>query len=280
MSDSGEMTERRRFASLLGMRQARYFLFLLLLVGCVTTPSGKKAFIITSESDEAGLGSQAYQELLSKERISRNAKWNEILKRVGARLARVANKPGYKWEFTLIDSPEKNAFALPGGKVAFYTGILRVCQNEAGIATVMGHEIAHATARHGGQRMTTAFGLQLGLAGLNAILGGEEGSDQKKLLMAALGAGAQIGVMLPFSRSHESEADLIGLRYMAEAGYDPREAPRFWGRFASSGEPPEFLSTHPNSRGRQAALAADLPKVMPLYEVSPRYGLGETLSKY
>lgn len=234
--------------------------------------------MITSEGDEAKLGTQAFEEVLAKEKLSSNTQWNTILQRVGNRLAQVANKPDYQWRFVLLDSEQKNAFALPGGKVAFYTGILSVCENEAGIATVMGHEIAHATARHGGQRIATSFGVNLGMAGLSAILGGKSEGKDKQLLMLALGVGAQVGVMLPFSRTQEAEADEIGLRYMARAGYDPREAPRFWSRFAGKGGgTPEFLSTHPASSSRQKALQADLPAVMPLYEKSPRYGLGAKL---
>ncbi len=222
------------------------------------------------------MGEQAYSEVLKKERVSSNARWNEIVKRVGTRIAAAANKPEYKWEFKLIESKEQNAFCLPGGKVAIYTGILPVCQNEAALAAVMGHEVAHATARHGGQRISMALGTQIGLMGLSAILGGEE-TKEKGILLAALGLGSQVGVMLPFSRSNESEADEIGLVYMARAGYDPAEAPRFWDRFSqvSQGAPPEFLSTHPASSSRKAALESQLPKANALYSTSAKYGIGD-----
>jgi len=256
-----------------------FFAPLLVIFGCVTTPeTGRKAFIITSEAEENQLGLQAYKEVLSKEPLSSNARWNEILQRVGTRIAGAANKPEYKWEFRLIESKEKNAFCLPGGKVAVYTGILSVMKNEAGMAAVIGHEVAHATARHGGQRITMAFGTQLGLAALSAALGSGENSTSKQLLMGALGLGAQVGAVLPFSRANESEADEIGLIYAARAGYDPREASVFWGRFASEGgKVPTFLSTHPSSASRQAALQSQASKVMPYYDRSPKYGLGETL---
>lgn len=247
------------------------------IAACVTTPSGRKAFIVTSESEEMALGEQAYREMLSKERPSTNARWNAILQRVGARIAAAANKSEYQWEFRLIESKEQNAFALPGGKVAFYTGILPVCETEGGIAVVMGHEVAHATARHGGERISTALATQLGMAGIAAAMG-QKDSTEKRMVLAALGIGATVGILLPFSRSNEAEADEIGLVYSSTAGYDPREAPRFWGRFAGKGgSPPEFLSTHPNPGNRQQALTNQLPKVMPLYEKSPRYGLGEKL---
>lgn len=246
--------------------------------GCVKNPeTGKSAFILTSEAEENQLGEQAFGEVLRKERVSRDPRWNELLLRVGNRVSRAANKPNFKWEFVLIDSPQKNAFCLPGGKVAFYTGILSIAKNEAGIAAIMGHEVAHATSRHAGQRITVNLGAELGLAGLSALLGGGD-STEKNLLMAALGLGTQVGVALPFSRGNESEADEIGLTYMARAGYDPREAPGIWERMekAAGGGPPEFLSSHPSNSGRRTALTGQLPRVMPLYEKSPRYGAGES----
>jgi predicted Zn-dependent protease len=247
------------------------------LLGCVAIPeTGGHAFIITSEAEEASLGLRAYQEVLAKERVSSNQRWTQILNRVGQRISAAAHKPDFQWEFKLIESKDKNAFCLPGGKVAFYTGIFPTADNEAGIAAVMGHEVAHATARHGGQRITLSFGTQIAFEGLSAILGGGQ-STQKGLLMAALGLGAQVGVALPFSRSQEAEADQIGLIYMARAGYDPNEAVAFWKRFASDRGVPKFLSTHPPSEDRMNALAAELPKVSGEYSGSPRYGAGDRL---
>lgn len=251
---------------------------LWIVVACVTIPeTGRKAFIVTSEAQEIELGTSAYQDVLKKERVSRDPRLNGILQRVGKRIAAAANKPNYQWQFTLIESTQQNAFALPGGKVAFYTGILSVCQNEAGIATVMGHEVAHATARHGGQRMSVALGTQAGLVTAQMLLGGNS-STTKDTVLGALGLGAQFGVLMPFSRSNEAEADEIGLIYMARAGYDPRQASQFWSRFANKGgEPPEFLSTHPSSSNRSRSLQEQLPSVMPIYDRSPRFGSGESL---
>ncbi|MEZ4750852.1 MAG: M48 family metallopeptidase [Bdellovibrionota bacterium] len=154
------------------------YFFLLTCLACVTTPSGKKAFIITSESEESQLGNQAFQQVLQEEKLSHNQKWKAALERVGKRIAAVVNK-NYAWKFALIESKQKNAFALPGGKVAFYTGIFPICENEAGLATVMGHEIAHVTSRHSGQRITQAFGVNLGLAGLSALIGGKSTQNKK-----------------------------------------------------------------------------------------------------
>jgi predicted Zn-dependent protease len=224
------------------------------------------------------LGTQAYQQVLAKNQLSKRKDWDEILQRVGKRISQVANKPNFNWEFKLIESPEKNAFCLPGGKVAVYTGIMPILKNEAGMAAVLGHEVAHATLRHGGQRLTANLGTQLGVLVLGQILTGKDNSN-RQLILAALGIGAQVGVILPFSRSNEAEADEIGLRYMARAGYDPHEAPLLWERFGASekGGPPAFLSTHPSSQSRQEELEKQLSSVLPTYEKSPRYGLGANL---
>lgn len=223
------------------------------------------------------LGEKAYQEITLKERVSSNARWTAILRRVADRVTAAARKPDFHWEVRLLESREKNAFCLPGGKIAFYTGIFPVAVNEAGLAAVMGHEVAHATARHGGQRITIAFGTQLAFEGLNAIMGAGR-SQQKQLLMAALGLGTQVGVALPFSRANESEADEIGLIYMARAGYDPQQAVAFWQRFAGTGGSlPKFLSTHPPSEERMQVLASQVSRVMGTYRGSPQYGTGETL---
>jgi predicted Zn-dependent protease len=252
---------------------------LLFLNGCVTNPeTGRKSFLLISEGEEMQLGEQAYQQVLAKNQLSKRKDWNEILQRVGKRISQVANKPNFNWEFKLIESPEKNAFCLPGGKVAVYTGIMPILKNEAGMAAVLGHEVAHATLRHGGQRLTANLGTQLGVLVLGQILTGKDNSN-RQLILAALGIGAQVGVILPFSRSNEEEADEIGLRYMARAGYDPHEAPLLWERFGASekGGPPAFLSTHPSSKSRQEDLEKQLSSVLPAYEKSPRYGLGATL---
>lgn len=254
--------------------------WLFIVASCVTSPdTGKQSFNMIPEGTEMSLGEQSYREVLAKQPQSTNARWTGIVQRVGNRIAAAANKPDYKWEFRLLESPEKNAFCLPGGKVAFYTGILPVAQTEAGIAVVMGHEVAHATERHGGQRMSTQLGVGVGLSALSLAIGGEDRNPTKQLLFAALGIGATLGVILPFSRSNESDADKIGLKFMAKAGYDPREGAKFWSRMAQGGgsNTPTILSTHPASSDRQASLAAVAEQVWPLYQASAKYGLGETL---
>ncbi len=240
--------------------------------------TGRRQFLITSVEQENSLGAQSYQEVLKSEKRSTDPQIQAYVERVGRRLAAVAPDQGFTYEFNVLDSPEANAFCLPGGKVAVYTGILPYCQNEAGLAAVMGHEIGHAIARHGGERMsqqTLAGGAQT----LLAVVLQERGVSptQSNLAMTAFGVGTQIGVLLPFSREHESEADYLGLTYMAKAGYDPAEAAKFWDRFAVlGGGGPEFLSTHPASDKRAEELREQLPKALKLYKKAPeKFGVGE-----
>lgn len=247
------------------------------LSGCTTTPvSGKSALILVPFSQEMQLGEQAFQQVLQKETLSANKDYTAVVERVGKRIAAVTNLPNLKWEFRLIESDQLNAFALPGGKTAIYTAMLPVCKNEAGLAAVMGHEIAHVIARHGAQRMSQDMVVQAGMA--TAAISMADNS-QRGMIMGALGLGAQLGVMLPFSRGMESEADEIGTIYMAKAGYDPAEAEQFWRRFASvktgSKQPPEFLSTHPADATRINQIRRLLPKAQNIYRNNPnKYGLG------
>jgi len=249
------------------------------LHGCATVEgTGRKQFMIVSEGQEQQLGAQAYQEVLAKEKISTDARMTAVVRRVGERIAAVANRPDFEWEFNLIESDQVNAFCLPGGKIAVYTGILPIMANEAGMAVVLGHEVAHAIARHGGERMSQKLGVTLALE-IAARGMGDSSPERKRLTMAALGAGASVGVLLPFSREHELEADHLGLIYAAKAGYDPREAVRLWERMEAAGKnkPPEFLSTHPKEKHRIEDLEALMPEAMKDYEAAPaEYGLGET----
>jgi metalloendopeptidase OMA1, mitochondrial len=264
------------------MKKTITILVLLLgITSCAKTPvSGKKALVLTSSSSENEQGAEAYKEILSKEKEVTGTAQAKLVEEIGKKIAAVANQPDFQWEFKTIQSDEPNAFCLPGGKVAVYTGIFKYAQNEAGLATVMGHEIGHAIARHGGQRMTQTMIANVGMAGL-AIAGLSKMDPTKKAaVMAALGAGVTYGVILPFSRSHETEADEIGLVLMSKAGYDPRESVNFWDRFAQADggkAPPEFLSTHPGSGKRRDNLKSMLPKVMGDYEASPKYGIGRNL---
>ncbi len=233
--------------------------------GCATVPeTGRSQLIFMSESQEASLGLQAYQEILKDQKVSTDPEANALVKRVGERIARASGKD-YDWRFTVIDDPKQvNAFCLPGGKVAVYTGILPVTKDDAGLAVVMGHEVAHATARHGAERMSQGQLTQIIALGGGVALGGGD-SKRTQAIVGALGAGAAVGVILPFSRKQESEADRIGLRYMARAGYDPEAAVGFWERMSAAAtgggkKPPEFLSTHPSDERRIAQIKAWLPE--------------------
>jgi len=246
------------------------------LFACVSIPgTDHKGLVLLPRSEELKMGEDAYREMLGKEKLSTHAKANAILARVGQRISAQAAVADFEWEFKLIESKEMNAFCLPGGKVAFYTGILPALENEGAMAMVMGHEAAHAVARHGAQRVSQGLLLQFGLAAVDAAV--LKDARYHDLILGALGMGAQVS-LLPFSRAHESEADAMGLRYAAAAGYDPEEAVRFWQRFgrATGGaKTPVFLSTHPSNESRIQMLQGMQAEAQSLYARSPKYGLGD-----
>jgi metalloendopeptidase OMA1, mitochondrial len=232
------------------------------------------------ESKEVSMGVSAFQELMVSETASANQKYVDMVNRVGQRIAAASERPDYDWEFRVIASDQQNAFCLPGGKVAVYEGILPVCQNEAGVAVVMSHEIAHALARHGGERMSHNVLAQVVGEGLKLSVQERE-AKQRERILTAYGAVSQYGVLLPYSRKHETEADSIGLTLMARAGYDPSEAPRFWERFGAAKDGsagPEFLSTHPSDERRADALNQQLAEANEVYaQAANQYGLGDTI---
>lgn len=248
--------------------------------GCRSAPvTGRRQLLVVPEQQEITMGATAYQEVLAKEQPSARQDLAEIVERVGRRIAEVAGRPDYEWEFRLIKSDQQNAFALPGGKTAIYEGILPVCQTEAGLAVVMSHEIAHALNRHGGERMSQNM-VSTGVQKAVAMATQSKEEKDREMIMQAYGVVSKYGAILPYSRKHESEADHVGLMLMAQAGYDPSEAPRFWERFGSAGgeKPPEFLSTHPSDARRAADLRSLLPEAMELYKQAPiRHGAGEVL---
>lgn len=241
--------------------------------------TGRKQLALVPSSELNAMSYQQYDQVISEAKLSNNREQVARVKNVGNKLSRAVEKymrdnnlqdelKGYKWEFNLIEDDDMvNAWCMPGGKVAFYTGIMPVCKDEDGVAVVMGHEIAHAIANHGNERMTQGLIQQLGGAALSYALK-EKPQLTQQLFMTAYGAGTTVGAMLPFSRLQESEADRMGLIFMAMAGYDPREAPAFWQRMAQQsegGSPPEFLSTHPSHERRIADLQAAIPEAMKYY---------------
>ncbi len=258
------------------------FFLLSLLVSCATAPvTGRKQLILIDPQTELRLGLQASREILRKEKICRNQRLNNIVKKVGLRIAKATGK-NLPWEFFVIDKPKViNAFCLPGGKVFVYTGIIPIAKNEAGLAAVMGHEIAHAIARHGAERLSLGLAAAFGEVVLSEILD-LKNSQTKRIFLAAYGLGATVGLILPYSRKQELEADHIGLYLMAKAGYDPREAVAFWQRMreAARGKPrpPAFLSTHPTDEKRIAQIKKLLPEILPVYEAqTQKFGKGKDL---
>jgi metalloendopeptidase OMA1, mitochondrial len=233
----------------------------------VNPETGKAARVALSSEQEEALGLQSYQEVLSQARVIESGPEFELVRRVAERLAPTTGGAAkdFKWAVSVVDSQQANAFCLPGGKIVVYTGILPFTESEAGLAAVMGHEMAHAVARHGSQRLLRTSLAQTLMMGATASLSMSDMSyDQRRAAMAALGAGAQYGVLLPFSRTHETEADQMGLLYMARGGYDPREAITFWSRMAQSGaaQPPEFASTHPSHESRIREIEAFMPRAL------------------
>ena len=256
----------------------------LALVGCETNPyTGRSQLLMVSADEMNQMGAAQYTQMLSDPEVvlSKDPKEVEPVKRVAARIIEAAKRSKYgetaqafEWEVSVIkDDNTKNAWALPGGKIAVYTGIFPMAKNEAGLAAIMGHEVIHALAQHGGERMSHGMASQVGITLANiglAIAGVDPGLNQAA--MQVMGAGLQAGVLLPFSRKHESEADYVGVLLAADAGYDPREAIRIWERMAAAtgGGPPEWLSTHPSHETRISDLEGWMPEAMARYKTVPK----------
>lgn len=245
----------------------------VLWAGCATVPFTQRSqLLLTSEAQEMALGAEVYQHVLKDEKIIKDPRIVAPVREVGQRIAAVANKPDYAWEFNVIDAPDvANASVLPGGKVLVYSGLFPVARDTAGLAAVLGHEVAHAIARHGGERMSQGMVLDLVGAGLSTAFQGASPQKQQAIL-AAFGLGAQVGVMLPFGRSQESEADQIGMALMAQAGYDPVATLELWERMraqASGTAPPEWLSTHPSYGTRVANIRKWLPEARSYFRPDP-----------
>jgi predicted Zn-dependent protease len=258
---------------------AVFLVMSLLLLSCSTVAvTGRKQLNLVPRSTMLSMSVQQYDEFLKANKLSENQEQTQMVKGIGTRIEKAVGQyfterdmshklKDYAWEFNLVESEEVNAWCMPGGKVVVYTGILPITKDESGLAVVMGHEIAHAIAEHGNERMSQALVTQLGGMALSKAL--EEKPEQtQQLWMAAFGVGAQLGVLLPYSRLHENEADHLGLIFMAMAGYDPNAAVGFWERMAQmkGGQaPPEFLSTHPSDEKRIKNIKELIPEAMQYY---------------
>jgi predicted Zn-dependent protease len=254
-------------------------LAMLSVTSCSTVAlTGRQQLNLVPDSEMLSTSTQQYGQFMNDNKLSSNAEQTARVKRVGARIQKAVEDyarqtdhtkdlAGYAWEFNLVESKEVNAWCMPGGKVVFYTGIMPVCRDDNGVAVVMGHEVAHAVAKHGAERMSENLLLQMGGTALGAALQSKPQQTQQ-LWMSAFGAGAQYGLMMPFGRTQESEADHLGLIFMAMAGYDPHHAVTFWQRMsqASGGQaPPEFMSTHPSDEHRIQKIQQELPEALKYY---------------
>lgn len=261
------------------MKSIPLFITILFLAGCSTVAiTGRRQLSLIPSGELMALSDQSYKEVLSQTKISTDASWSAKVTEVGKKIAASAETfmkengmekelANYKWEFNLIeDAKTVNAFCMPGGKIVVYSGILPIVKDENGLATVMSHEVAHALANHGGERMSQELIVQAGGMGLSKLMSSKP-EKARQMMSQVYGAGAKYGVLLPYSRSHESEADHIGLVLMARAGYRPKEAIPFWERMSTLGGSgaPEFLSTHPATSRRIADITKELPEAEKYY---------------
>jgi predicted Zn-dependent protease len=259
----------------------------LLTVSCASVPhTGRRQFNLISDRQLKAIGLEAYREVVDKEKESDEKRLKSIVERVANRVSKAAeaiNQPDFDWEVTLIDRDEPNAFCLPGGKIVVNTGIIPYAKNEAGLAAIIAHEVAHAVARHGAERLSQKLALRgVMIVGGQMLKKEESGQldEKSKRILSALGMGATVGLLLPYSRLHEHEADQIGQIFMASAGYDPEEAVNLWSRMAKIKKPPipVWLSTHPADVERVAKLRSFLPDARKYYNEAPvKYGKGSLL---
>lgn len=260
-----------------------FIAFGIIIYSCAKVPmSGRNQLSLVDNVELFPMAYVEYDKVLKQGKVITNSEDGQMVVKVGKRIASAVETymkangfekeiQGFQWEFNLLQEAIVNAWCMPGGKVAFYTGIIPVCQDEAGVAVVMGHEVAHAIASHGGERMSNGMLLN-GLLGTAQAAMGQNPTLTQNIMLQAFGVGGELG-MLSFSRKHELEADQLGLNFMALAGYDPRVAPAFWGRMekaGSGGAPPEFLSTHPGPKRRINELNKQMPIALKYYEQSKK----------
>lgn len=262
------------------MKVIKVLLVLLLsvAVSCSNVPlTGRKQLTAIPNSQMLALSADSYSQVLTEMPLSTNTQYVEAVKRVGEDVSKAVLEylklqglesriEGFDWQFNVLVSEELNAWCMPGGQIAFYEGIMPVCEDDNGIAIVMGHEIAHAVAKHGNERLSQQLLINMGGLALSEALKTKK-EETQQLALAAFGVGTSLGLALPYSRTHETEADELGLYFMAMAGYDPQTAPSFWERMEAGGgdRPPEFLSTHPNPSNRIEHLKKIMPKALEYY---------------
>ncbi len=254
-------------------------LLVFLQLSCSRVPiTGRHQMKLLPNSTLLSMSYTSYGDFLKQNKISTNAQQTAMVKNAGSKIKTAVETymkqqgkekklSGFNWEFNLVEDPTVNAWCMPGGKVVFYSGIMPLCKDEAGVAVVMGHEVAHAIANHGNERMSQGLAVQMGGVALSVAMS-DKPAETQALFMGAYGVGTTVGAVLPFSRLHESEADHMGLIFMAMAGYDPRKAPEFWERMAAlgGGKPPELLSTHPSDETRIRKLNEHMDEAMKYYK--------------
>lgn len=260
------------------MKSFRILLILALvttIASCATSPLGRKQFSVMPESQMNAMGAQSFEELKRQTPIEKDPALNAYVNCVAKPITEAVKGQMKvdRWEIVVFKSNQINAFALPGGKIGVYTGILPVLKTDAQLAAVMGHEVGHVIAQHGNERVSQSIVAQGGLV-LADLFSGKMDPSKKQLLMGGLGLGIQYGVLMPYGRTQESEADIIGLKLMAQAGFDPSQAVEVWKNMgaASGGKgPPEFLSTHPSNESRIQNISSKLPEMMPIYQASAKH---------
>ena len=249
----------------------KYITLTLILLGlssCATSPEGRSQFKLIPEDQINAMGVQSFEQIKQQTPLSKDQNINQYVLCIANKIIpQVKQKPNpQQWEVVVFDDDQANAFALPGYKIGVYTGLLKYAKNQDQLATVIGHEIAHVIAKHGNERVSSQMATQLGLDIASAVLGGTQDANNA-MILAGLGLGVQYGITLPFSRSHESEADLIGLELMAKAGFNPEESVALWVNMSKAGAaPPEFMSTHPSGNTRITQLKERIPKANIAYQ--------------
>ncbi len=248
-----------------------FLLLPVLLSACATSPEGRRQLQLLSNDEMNAMGVQSFEQIKKDTPVSKDKALNAYVQCIATQIIpQVSQSPDpSRWEVVLFDDPQANAFALPGNKIGVYTGLLKYARNQHQLAAVMGHELAHVIAGHSNERVSSQLATQTGLSIAGAILGASGNDPENALIMAGIGLGVQYGIILPFSRSHESEADLIGLDLMASSGFDPEQSITLWQNMSKAGEaPPEFLSTHPSNKTRIAQLSERLPKARRLRQTA------------